>query len=240
MHLGDTLRERLSEIKRREHVAEQDGGGDDHQDHYRLPSGVAQDRPPLHRPPHPVDDHRQDHAERRADTCGLGGSCDSSVEHIHHADHDGEEGRNFRDGLKLLGPRITEVRRVGTKPALPYDEQRPQHEQPGEHESRQHSGEKEAPDRSFRRDPVENESDRRRDEDAQRASGANRAGRNVVGIAAPPHLGDAHFADGGAARRRRAGKRCEYGASPEVGDHQPSRQAIQPAIERFVEVASRG
>ena len=44
VRVGDRLRQRLGEIERGEHVAEQHGGGDDRQDHHRLAHGVAQDR----------------------------------------------------------------------------------------------------------------------------------------------------------------------------------------------------
>jgi hypothetical protein len=40
-----------------------------------------------------------------------------------------------------------------------------------------------------------------------------------------------------AARRRRTGERGEDSAGAEVGDHEAARQAVEPAIECFVQVA---
>ena len=123
---------------------------------------------------------------------------------------------------------------------FPDDEQRPQHEQQREHDAGQYAGEEKAPDRGLGGDAVEDEGDRRRDQDAERAAGADRPGRDVVGVAAPSHLRNAHLADGRAARGRRAGKRGEHRACAEVGDHQPARKTVEPAVERLVEILAGG
>ena len=115
-------------------------------------------------------------------------------------------------------------------------EQRPQHEQAGEHQARHDAGEEQAPDRRLGGDAVEDEGDRRRDQDAERAAGADRSGGDLVRIAAPAHLGDAHLADRRAARGRRAGERGEDRARAEVGDHQAAGQPVEPAVERLVEI----
>jgi hypothetical protein len=63
----------------------------------------------------------------------------------------------------------------------------------------QHAGEKQPPDGGLGGDAVEDEGDRRRNQDAERAAGANRAGGNVIRITALAHLRNTHFADGRAA-----------------------------------------
>ncbi len=120
--------------------------------------------------------------------------------------------------------------------ALPDDEDRPQHEQAGQHQPRHHAGDEQTADRGLGGDAVEDEGDRRRNQNAERAAGADRAGGDVVRIAAPAHLRNAHLADGRAAGRRRAGERGEDRAGAEIGDHQPARQAVEPAVERLVEI----
>ena len=103
-----------------------------------------------------------------------------------------------------------------------------------------HAGNEQPADRGFGGDAVEDEGDRRRDQNAERAAGADRAGGDVVRVAAPAHFRNAHLADGGAAGGRRAGERGEDGAGAQVGNHQPARQAVEPAVERLVEVLAGG
>ena len=126
------------------------------------------------------------------------------------------------------------------KAALPDDEQRPQDEQAGEHQPRQHAGKKQPADRGLGGDPVQDEGDRRRDQDAERAAGADRAGGHVVRVAAPAHFRNAHLADGGAAGGRRARERGKDRAGSDIGDHQTAGHAIEPAVERLVEVLAGG
>ena len=125
---------------------------------------------------------------------------------------------------------------MGAEAALPDDEDRPEHEQAGQHQPRHDPGDEEPADRGLGGDAVEDEGDRRRDQDAERSAGADRAGGDVVRVAAPAHLRDAHLADGGAAGGRGAGEGGEDRAGAEVGDDQPAGQAVEPAVKRLVEV----
>ena len=120
--------------------------------------------------------------------------------------------------------------------ATPDLEQGPQDEQSGQHDARQDAGDKQPSDRGLGRDAVKDESDRRRNEDAERTARADRAGRDFIRIAAATHFRDAHFADRGAACRRRACQRGENRAGSDIGNRKPARQPIEPAIERFVEI----
>src|SRR5262249_60438205 len=97
----------------------------------------------------------------------------AAVEWVDAVDDDEARWRHLWNGLEFLLPCVPDSRRVRAKAALPDDEQRPQDEQTGEHEARQHASEEQAPDRGLGRDPVENESDRRRNQDAERAAGAD-------------------------------------------------------------------
>ena len=119
---------------------------------------------------------------------------------------------------------------------LPDDKDGPQHEHAGQHEARHHAGKEQTADRGFGGNAVEDEGDRRRNQDTERAAGANRAGGHVVRIAAPPHFRNSHLADGGAAGGRRAGERGEDGAGAEIGNDQSARQAVKPAVERLVKI----
>ena len=119
---------------------------------------------------------------------------------------------------------------------LPDDKDGPQYEHAGQHEAGHHAGKEQTADRGFRGNAVEDEGDRRRNQDSERAAGANRTGRHVVRISAPPHFRDAHLADGGAAGGRGAGERGEDGAGAEIGNDQAAGQAVKPSVERLVQI----
>ena len=186
--------------------------------------------------PKPVDQDRQNEAERGADAGRLRRRRHAAIERVHDAENDEQERRDLRDRLEFFLPGIAKIDRMRAEAALPDDEDRPQHEQAGQHQARHHAGEEQTADRGFGGDAVEDEGDRRRNQDAERAAGADRAGGHVVRIAAPPHLRNAHLADGRAAGRRGAGERGEDGAGAEIGNHQSARHAVKPAVERLVEI----
>src|SRR5258706_490734 len=60
------------------------------------------------------------------------------------------------------------------------------------------------------------------------------------GVATPPHLRDPHLADRRTTRGRRPGERRKERAGAQIGDHETARHAIEPAVERFVEVLAGG
>ena len=159
MRVGDGLRQGLGEIERRQHVAEQHGSGDDHQNHAGLARGVAQNDPPFLHRPHAVDDDGENDAERCADAGCFRRRRHAAIEHVHHADDDGDERRDLRDRLEFFLPAVAEIYGVGTEAALPDDEYRPQHEKAGQHQARDHAGKKEPADRGFGGDAVEDEGD---------------------------------------------------------------------------------
>src|SRR5450755_2716834 len=105
---------------------------------------------------------------------------------------------------------------MGTEATLPDDKYGPHHEQACEHETWHHAGEEQTADRGFGGNAVEDEGDRRWNQDTERAAGADRAGGHVVRIAAPSHLRNSHLADGRAAGGRGAGERGEDGAGAEI------------------------
>ena len=116
----------------------------------------------------------------------------------------------------------------------------PQDEQAGQHEPGDDAGDEQPPDRGLGGDAVENEGDRRRNENSERATGANRTSRHLVGVAAAAHLGNAHFADGGATRGRGACESREDGAGADIRNGETAGQAVEPAVERLVEVLAGG
>src|SRR5262249_53513562 len=58
--------------------------------------------------------------------------------------------------------------------------------------------------------------------------------------AAPAHLRDTHLADGGGGGGGRGGEGREDRTGCDIGDHKAPRHAIEPAVERLVEVLARG
>ena len=151
-----------------------------------------------------------------------------------------EKRRDLGDGAEFFLPAVAEIHGVRAEAAFPDREYRPHNEQTGEHDAGDHAGNEQPADRSLGGDAVEDEGDRRRNQNAERAAGADRAGGDLVRVAAPAHFRNAHLADGGAAGGRRAGERGKDGAGAQVGNHQPARQAVEPAVERFVEVLAGG
>src|SRR6059036_3741614 len=119
---------------------------------------------------------------------------------------------------------------MGAEAPAPDGEQRPEHEQARQHEPWNHAGEEQAADRGLGGDAVEDEGDRGRDQDAERAAGAYRAGGDLVRIAAPAHLRDAHLADGGAARRDEPVSAANRAQGP--GWRSPARPAAGTASGR--------
>ena len=158
MHVGDALRQRLRQVQRRQHVAEQYGGRDDGEDHHGLAQRVAQDVPDLLGLVEPVDQDGEDQAERGADAGGFRRRGDPAVEHVHHAGDDEEERRDLRHRLELFLPGIAEALGVRLETLAPDRKDRPDHEKAGEQQSRQNAGDEQAADRGFGGDAVQDES----------------------------------------------------------------------------------
>ena len=98
------------------------------------------------------------------------------------------------------------------------------------------AGEEQPAERFFRRDRKQDHGDRGRQQDAERAAGGDDAGGEAAGIAALAHLGNAGRADRRAGRGRGARHRREQRAGEDVGDAEPAGNAMQPGMQRRIEV----
>ena len=102
------------------------------------------------------------------------------------------------------------------------------HEEAGQQQARDHAGEIEAGHGGGGDQTVKDEVDRRRNQNAERAAGCQRAEKQAFVVAADLDLRQRHHADGGRRRDARAGGGRENGARADVGVHQPARQPGQP------------
>ena len=114
---------------------------------------------------------------------------------------------------------------AGTDHAI---KQHGQHEEAGQQQAGDHAGEIEARHGGGGDQAIEDEVDRRRDEDAERAAGRQRAEKQALVVTADLDLRQCHDADGGGRRHARPGGGREDGAGADVGVHQPARQPGEP------------
>ena len=108
----------------------------------------------------------------------------------------------------------------------------------GQHQAGQEARREQAPDRGLGGDAVDDQRDRGRDQDAERAAGADRAGGDARRVAALAHLRHAHLADRSAGRGRRPAERREDRAGAEIRGEQPARHPVQPALQRLVQIGA--
>ena len=101
------------------------------------------------------------------------------------------------------------------------------------------AGEEQPAERFFRRDRKQDHGDRGRQQNAERAAGGDDAGGEAAGIAALAHLRDAGRADRRAGRGRRSRHRREQRAGKYVGDAEPAGHAMQPGMQRRIQILSR-
>ena len=167
------------------------------------------------------------------------------------ADHDREE-RGHGGGLGRREPAEinAEHRDEKQKAKLPHSDRGPQplpprhrrhardpfrleprhrphrhHIQPGEHEAGNEGGGVELHQRDFCHDRIDRGQHRGRDQDAQRAGGRDRAGRESGVVAVPPHFRDRHARKGRGGCDRGAADRTEQGAGADAGIGQRTADA---------------
>ena len=109
-------------------------------------------------------------------------------------------------------------------------------EQGDEQQTRANAGEEQAAEGFFRSDRKQDHGDRGRQQDAERAAGGDDSCRETAGIAALAHLGDAGRADRRTGRGRGARHRREQRAGEYVGDAQATGHAMQPGMQRRIEI----
>ncbi|MPL74769.1 hypothetical protein SDC9_20586 [bioreactor metagenome] len=193
---------------------------------HRAKQAVAE-RAPAHRALQAGKRQRADNAEGRG--LGRGGKP-----HIHRADHqhDQRDHRQQQHRVAQLGgkahPRLGRGHLVA---AQDRPERDIAHEQPGQHEPRQHARHEQAGDAFAHADAIDDQRHRGRDHQAKRRGAGKGADDHELGVAALPQLGDRHLADRGQRRRRRARDCREDGAAHDVRVQEPARKAREPGRE---------
>jgi hypothetical protein len=228
-------------------VGEQEGHGDDHHDHAGLARRAEQDL--LHVAPAPdaVDAHHQGQGAGGAHPRHFRGRAPAVVEGDHHHGDQHDEGQQARQRLEPLAPgEKLGLEQFARRAALARrlllargGEHHPQGEDRGEQDAGDDAGDEQLADRLLGDDAVDDQRQRGRDEDAQRAAGGDEAGGQFLRVAALPHLRDAHAAHGGAGGRAGAAHGGEHRAAEDVGHAEAAGQLVEPAMRRLVEVRRR-
>ena len=114
----------------------------------------------------------------------------------------------------------------------------PDDEQRGEQQAGTDTGDEQLADRLLGDDAIEDQGQRGRDQDAQRAAGRDDAGRQSGRIAALAHLGNARGTDRRTGGGTRSAHRGEHRAGHHVGGAEAAGDASHPAVERGIQVAA--
>ena len=176
-----------------------------------------------------------DRGEQRAERADLGRRRDAGVEHDQHQ-QDQQQARPDPDqaGAALGRRRAERGRRVvgaDPDPAVDHGGQ-----QDADDDARDHAGDQQLADRGLRRDAVDHHRDAGRNENVERGADADRAGRQLLGIAVPAHL---RHRDLGHHRRRRGARprhRAENSAGEHGRDRKPAADVRQPGGGGGVEI----
>ena len=203
------------------------------------------------RAPDAVDDGDQDERQHGAEPGRLGRRGAAAVERDHDAGQQDRRraaraaaARSFLAEGIVSSARSAErapppLRLLGASEFLAVA----QHGVDGEHGDQQQpradAGQEQPAERLLRGDRIEDHGDRGRQQDAERAAGGDDAGGEAAGIAALAHLRNAGRADRRAGRGRRAGHGGEQRAGEDVGDAEAAGDAVQPGVQRGIEVLAR-
>ena len=172
----------------------------------------------------PRQKQRQEHADHRR----FGRRGEPAID---RAD-DAEDQQRHRDQpARRLDARGERHRRLGRRHAF-LVEQRPDddeaHEQPGQHDARDHAGDEQPRDRLLGDGGVDDQDDRGRDQQAERAGAGQRADRHLFVVAALQQFGQRDAADRCAGGGGGAGHRGKDRAADHVDMQQPAGQFLQP------------
>ena len=113
-------------------------------------------------------------------------------------------------------------------------EQHGRHEQERQHEARNEAREIELRDRGLGHGAVDDHVDRRRDQDAERAAGRDRAEEEPLVVVVLLDLAHRDGADRDGGRDARSGRRAPHRAGDHVGMHQPAGQPRDPLGDRRI------
>jgi hypothetical protein len=170
----------------------------------------------------------------------------AAIQGAHHAEQQDQERQNARQRRNALGDgigipaqdRMFDAGAEGIAIFLAKAHHGIDREHPAQQHAGTEAGEKQAPERLFRRDGIEDHGDRRRQQDAQRTSGRDDAGGQPRRIATPSHFRNASAADRGASGRARSRHRREQRAGHHIGDAETAGHAIEPHVQRIIEIGA--
>jgi hypothetical protein len=156
---------------------------------------------------------------------------------IHGAEHredDGQHGQDREQAGEPLRPAACRLASGDPRVDARHDVDR-EHEQRGHRQPGDHRGEKQFPDRrAGGEDPVDDEIDARRDQDAERAAGCERPEHDAMVVAVGAKRGHRHRSHGRRGRDAGAGARSEDPAGGDVAMEKAAGNRIEPLGERAV------
>ncbi len=218
-------------------------------DHRRFASGARENDPEVTPAPAAVDRHHHHQRAKGTDAGDFGGRRPAAVERDHDDDDEPEEGRQPRQRLQAILPAVIleSEQRVGTGglnigPRRTLFSRRfvhhPDCEQHRKQQTRPDACHEQFADRLLGGEAVQDQRQRRRNQDAECAAGGDQAGGECVRVAALPHFRNARGPNRRAGRGARAAHRREHRAGEGVGQSETTRHLVQPAIQRVVEVCA--
>ena len=174
-------------------------------------------------------------------TSALTGGGLGRAEHaeIDAADRDSEQQDDLpqaQQGLEAFGQRQAGHFRHPVR-RDPADDRDHEDVQGGERDTRQQRGGEQLRHAGFGDDGVEDQDDRGRNQDAERAAGGDGAGRQPLIVAELAHFRDRNPRHGGGGRERRTADRPETGAGADCAHGERAAQAAEQGIGRPVQVA---
>ncbi len=109
-------------------------------------------------------------------------------------------------------------------------------EQHGRDDAGNDAGDEQLADAGLGHDAVDHHDDRRRDQDAERAAGRDRAGGERVAVAVLAHRRIGHLGEGRGGRDRGAADRAEAGAGDDGGHGKPAAPVAEEAVGGVIEL----
>ena len=176
----------------------------------------------------PDEEQRDEDAERGR----LGGRGDAEVEAAHHDAEDDDRRDEVHERAHPVAQRQGRLAHAASREDRAAVDVR--HEAQRQQDSRDDAGDEQLADRIVGERPVHDHVDRRRDQDAQRAAGGERAQRTAHRVAARVQRRQCDRADRRRGGNRRAGRGGEQRARADVGVQQAARQSSEPCRERRV------
>ena len=200
------------------------------------------------RPPHAVDQRDQDQRQQPPSPAVSDGRGEAAIERDHHARQQQQERQHPRQHVETLGHgEIVALEDGGGHAGLGIDgaggsifftemDHRIGAEQRDQQQAGSDAGQEQPRQRFFRRHREQDHGDRWRQQNAERAAGGDDAGGEAAGITALAHFRNAGRADRRTGGGRRSCHRREQRAGKHVGDAEPAGDAMQPGMQRRIQV----